>query len=893
MRLSQDPTQVKNDPFDKPRSKQEDRSGIDRARDPSARPYYYRTPYSKAIDGLYAMKSEKIADYLHISLWASCILFVFLSSGAVHAGSSLVVSGLSLIGLILSYVTLKWRDSDAHSTEGVRGVFVGWGVCGWLLIALIVLTAMQLIPLPLSLLSHISPQTAQNYTETCVLLDGCTSWPSVTLSKAATGYGLSLLVGFFAFYAFTLLSFQRFKSYQRAYHALVLIGVILVLFNILAHFFNFGHSSTGSSAWFRFGLIINDNHASVVWGLFAFLCLGAVTGTKGGKRGVWLVLYVLFSAALFMKLSRAAIAAWTCSHGIMAILYWVRSKKTASYGVIIIMAAFAISVACIYLFLSSTLTQVSQSYTQTHWFEEDYQEQGSVHSDDFEKTYIYRDLPEMMLSYPLGTGRQTFSDIFPQYQSRPYPKHFYHAEQEYFEILIEYGPVFGFFILALIVYLFVFFIRQRPTKGHERGIELGLLTGIMFFAIQNAFDFNARYWVGAILALAYAGMLCARQQWRVYKNEQSTHDIASPKSLRFRQIMMYSGLCAVGLALIPMTMYFAPGVAQYRRTLLPQVEEQIRGLSPGVDQAQWISLHRDMIQNNVANAALKSLVGYGLVFIGKKPKHKQALISARQWYLSAIQQAPQEHGYYLLLGQLQRYNGEELEAAQLFARSADLDLKPSLTAMELAATLKLEVIGSAAPQNAEDRIILSRYLAKEKRFAEMLILAGSLNGGKSKAIDAYLIEYEAYQMMHFETLARELVEQMGAEFPHDLRFVLTYLDSLIREKKIREAFELMHHERETFKNSAEFSVQYAKLCIFYGNEWDAQNYFTLSTEALEALHPFIINSANIHAQYHWLQAEFHVRIGEKKRAKSYLHNSLKVNPQFVRAQKLLDSISAE
>ncbi|MFA5625041.1 MAG: O-antigen ligase family protein [Bradymonadales bacterium] len=840
---------------------------------------------------------RKNLDRVLLLSWGACLAFVFATAGAVHAASALTLAGFALVCALAVFALSVYGLHSKNNDQSSDYKFLGWGIGGWLILVVIMLTALQLMPLPPSLLRILSPVSAEYYHDTCKLLESCHTWASVSISKDATAFGLALLVGFFAFYALTLFSFKRFRNFKKAYYLIIIMGLGLLAFNIFIQLVGSEHFSTsnGASAYFHFGSIINDNHASLVWGMLAFLCLGGATAARGGKRGVWLFLYLLFSAALVQKLSRGAIAAWACTHIIMLGLYWWRSRVDFRAFALVILLGFLLSLASISIFLSSSVSQIKEDFSQTQLLSEyDVLLNPEDSPKVIEKSFYYRDFLKTAAAFPVGAGRQSFSDVFTKYQSEAFHKHFRHAEQEYLEFFIEYGLLLASIILLIFLYGAFTYCSQKTAKRHERGIELGLIAALSFFALQNAFDFNARYWVGAILALAYLALLSARQLWRRNKRIFDKNDEVFIKKLRKRRIIaFYTGVSILIIATIPAILSLPDASAHYRRQHSYKLQSEIAQINSRLKPEQWIAMQRRLLERNPANAELKRLVGYGLAIIGKKPEHSDALDLAENFYHAAIKNAPKEARNYLFLGQLQRYRGQDLKAAKSFASAANLDLIPSLDAMQLAANLSAEAIPFALPQSSQDQLILANELTRAGRYAEMLTLAEAIKAKEGQSIQSLLIEYNTYQAMKFDEFADEALTRMQELYPHELAFVLSKLDNLLQRKQIPEAFDWLEKNKALFQDSPVFLLQMTKTHVFYAKDYDEAKYAENCKEAFKLLRPYIMESANIRAQYHWLQAEYHLRLGESKKAKASLYNSLRANPHFVRAKKLLEKIESE
>jgi O-antigen ligase len=100
-----------------------------------------------------------------------------------------------------------------------------------------------------------------------------------------------------------------------------------------------------------------------------------------------------------------------------------------------------------------------------------------------------------------GTGAGTFVHVFPQYRTAEIKVHFTHAENDYFEFLLELGIVGA--IPLCIVLVFSIRMQLRLLSNREtqyvQGIAFGCMLGTVSLLIHAMADFNLRIPSNALL----------------------------------------------------------------------------------------------------------------------------------------------------------------------------------------------------------------------------------------------------------------------------------------------------------------------------------------------------------------------------------------------------------
>jgi hypothetical protein len=214
-----------------------------------------------------------------------------LAIGGARPGTQVVLSAMVMV---LSAVYLF-----ARREHGMR----------WVALALpaaiaLVWTAVQLVPLPPSLLSILSPRAAELRAETGA------GWSPLTVDAAATW--LALARGF-ACLSLLVVVTSWVRSNKRArtvLYAIVGAGVLVAIIALVQRAFGadailgFYHprSMPGSGLW---GTFVDGNHAASLWSLSALVAIGLALEFEGGRRFLFVWCAVACAAMVFYTASRA------------------------------------------------------------------------------------------------------------------------------------------------------------------------------------------------------------------------------------------------------------------------------------------------------------------------------------------------------------------------------------------------------------------------------------------------------------------------------------------------------------------------------------------------------------------------------------------------------------
>ena len=393
-----------------------------------------------------------------------------------------------------------------------------------LLLGLIAVVALQIVPLPRSLVSLISPETVR-LQDAFSFREG-RSWLPLSMYPGAT---IEELFKLLAYAAVLLVILHRCRTKEQALpvaYAIIIMGSFLAVFAFLQRM-----TWNGRLYWIYpvaprlqpstehiWGPYLNHNHFAGYLEIAIPLCLGMLyyhasrISLPAGKSVLsrvglimrsdryaavaWLFLAaVVMAGALLASLSRGGALGFASSIAVFTLL--VRSRRTfrkrkfllAAFGLVILTAVIAAS-----------------------WdrFEGRFGE--IIEPEKIKRFDIWSDAAAMVRSFPLfGTGQGTFTSSFPLFQTKHSLVLFELAENDYLEQLTDTGLV-GFGLAAsLVVVFFRTTIRnwRRCARPSAKAVGAGGIAACAAIAVHSMTDFNMRVPANALLLTMVAGLTYA------------------------------------------------------------------------------------------------------------------------------------------------------------------------------------------------------------------------------------------------------------------------------------------------------------------------------------------------------------------------------------------------
>jgi len=437
--------------------------------------------------------------FLAVLVWAP----LPFASNRLWSGAILV----SLIGLLLAgWLVLYFLGGSRVSAQV-------WRVGRWplfLLLAVQLWVLLQLLPLPASLVSYLSPRAYSWHLEADYL--------SITLDKDATAYYLRLGATYCASFFLCLAlvnSHARVKlllqvlvfsgTFQAAY------GAFMVLSGLELGFFVEKYSGIGVAT----GTFVNRNHMAG----YLVMCLSAGIGllmsqlssrnpsTWKDRFRQWLKLMLsakvrlriylaIMVVALVLTRARMGNIAFFSALGLAGVVAMIAGRQFSGKVLLFLSSLFVVDMLILGKWfgfdkLVERLKQTNPDIEPRRW------------SNEYTLDYI--------ADFPLtGSGGGSFYGVFPNYQGSDLRGFHQHAHNDYLQITAELGvPVttllVGFVVLAA---WSAYQIQRRRQSALYKGAAFAVIMTLAWAGIHSATDFNLQIPANAltfvvILSLAF------------------------------------------------------------------------------------------------------------------------------------------------------------------------------------------------------------------------------------------------------------------------------------------------------------------------------------------------------------------------------------------------------
>lgn len=433
-----------------------------------------------------------------------------LGSNRTWAIGILVVWSQALLGASC----FVWRRDVDAAFEKLRAF--RWPLA--LLVAFVLLTWMQLLPLPASVLGLLSPETLA--VETGVSALRLSLDPHETSLQAAAAFA------YFSFLLVALLTVRSARRLDRLAYALVLSGLFqaivgVFLFSVGAKyrifFFDVAHSNVT-------GTYGNRNHFAGYMEMCLSMGIGLMLARLGSDEprdwSTWRdrlarafefmlspkmrlrLMLVVMVIALVLTRSRMGNSAFFAAMLIVGVLSIILSRKLAPATVALIASLVFIDVVIVgtWVGLEKVVERVKEtSVTEAGGGREEsveLRQAAAMHALD-----LVRDFPVF------GTGGGSFYNAYLRYRT-PREGYFDHAHNDYVEFAANYGLVglalLGGFVLASAGCALRVLLRRRSSL--PRGVAFGSLMAMVALAIHSSVDFNLQIPANALTMVIVMAM---------------------------------------------------------------------------------------------------------------------------------------------------------------------------------------------------------------------------------------------------------------------------------------------------------------------------------------------------------------------------------------------------
>ena len=365
---------------------------------------------------------------------------------------------------------------------------------------------LQLAPLPLEVLSRVSPEAARWHEIAAhpAVLDAA----PLTLDRHGTLQAALKSTAYVVFFALSLLLLSQRERITAAAFTLVISGFAQAMFGGLSALADsFGESAHGS--------FVNRNHyaaylvmcLSVGIGVLIANLTGAVSRTwKQFFRNVIALILsprmllrlalVVMVIALVLTRSRMGNSSFFVSLLAAGAIGLAFSKRATRSMVVLIASLVVVDIFIVgtYFGMERVLERIEQTRLET-------EDRGDIASYALN---LWRDYPVF------GSGLGSFHAVIPRYWGEIPGAPYTHAHNDYLQFACEVGAVGVVLLGAMLLMSFLVALRAQHVRTDPlmRGISFGSMMGIIALMIHSAVDFSLQ-----IPAIALTFMLILALAW--------------------------------------------------------------------------------------------------------------------------------------------------------------------------------------------------------------------------------------------------------------------------------------------------------------------------------------------------------------------------------------------
>jgi len=518
-------------------------------------------PALSAVEGF-----DKVIEWLLVSL----LIFMPFAFGAVEAWSEEVVLTLAAAISICFLLKLVFRK-DANLV---------WSRAYIPVALFIVIIIFQLICLPTSLLSVISPDTAAIKKELLSDLPNSNELlqsMSISFYPHATKHDLRLVLAVAAVFFVVVNVYRRAEQIKRLLAAVAVIGGSVAVLALAQNLFGNGKIywlvPTGYGQAYS-GTFINHSH----YGQFMNLSIGAAVGLAmvkiregfAGKKVtlpvvfeylasadaklVWLVVAVVIvgAATVFVSLTRAGMVSMLIAAGFTTLMIAARcaaiSPATMSQGLprhsnggaklrgsgwIMLLMALGAFICVLYVGFDAVYDRLA-TLRELHEYKDRWQ--------------ILKDLSVSFRKFPVfGTGLGTHQVVYPMFDRSTIPALAAYAENEYAQAAEETGLIGLATLVSFGTIVWSSFVRNvRSASVPIRSAAYGLFFGLLAIMLHSLSDFGQHLPANAMLSAVSCALLLVIA--RIGQKGNPTGQVATAsqmsKSLRSAALICLSAVSA-------------------------------------------------------------------------------------------------------------------------------------------------------------------------------------------------------------------------------------------------------------------------------------------------------------------------------------------------------------
>ena len=783
--------------------------------------------------------------------------------GGVHPATAM---GLGMAATLLGLVSL-FSDAAAR---------LRLGPACYALILLVGLSVLQLIPLPYSLVAFIAPENARHYLDAYHLIGEEPSWVPLSLAPNDGALALWVTTGVFGIYVSARIFFTEHKLEWFIARLLVVGGIFLFVGIIQSAIFEtsvlgiYTPDNALPYAVFR-STLISPSHSATLLGMLSLLALGyGLHATEAPQKNGALLLYLGLAAALVFTLNGQALVTWLASHLLVALvaLRWrVQHRWLLAFFILVTLVGLVIGLEfATRAFNVSPLTMVGQDLPKNQ--EELVLDAESAELLDREpgapipgeQALSASDLPaeaeigRLAIHYlPFGVGRGTFGEVFAS-QSAQHQEHYTaHANDEYLEIALEFGPIFGLFILLGLGLAFVRVLWKQEESNAS--LIAGVAAALAFTALQGSHDFSLRIPGVAFLFFGLLGAATAQVQ------RPAGHS-------RNRWVLgtILSAVLITALSHIPMALR---AEAQRNFSPLRQLIEE-KNEDPQQHAERISAQAAQLILEHPLNGYLRILTAIGLLRNGE-------LEAAERWLLDAQSLSPKDYRSSLILGRLYAQRGEKYKAALAFKRAAALQTGPSVEVLNSIINTRGDgdFLRAALPQEEIDRVLLGAMLINSNHFAEALDYSEWLQQQYPEAPHGLELQVRVQLALGFPEAALSPSRELVDRFPDFPVVFVRRAQVFFATGDTQRGIRVLELGLEEHPQSLLLHFRWLRTMVFIDPGLRKKQWQEQIEEELEQLRPYALAHPQSRYLFFFLIGHFQLETHRPRRAVSHFQSALK------------------
>ncbi len=405
------------------------------------------------------------------------LLFAPLAVGTVEVWSWTVVAVLALLAL---WLLARQRQEP-----------LSWTLAGAAWLAITLYTVVQLTPLPAPLVRALSPVAHEIWT----LAVPDARFIPLSLSPAATAGELVKLTALCALFAVAVNFFGPYEERRRfLLTAVTLAGALVTAFGFVVTL-GAGRRVLGVytvGAPFFVSSFVNANHLAAFLGITSLTAVGLAASTRvRDKRLAFVALAVFTAVGLCLTLSRGGMVAFAAGLLFLsALLLKARDTRGALWVPLAAALVLSLTAAVAFQKLAAELAVDVEGWSRES------------------KLAVWTGELNLARDFVLtGAGRGVNPELSARYNTLSREVTITHAENEYLQVVLDWGVLGGLVVWVMLVAGF-----WALKRGGGAGPLAGAAAGLFFAALHNVADFNLETGGVAVVFVLLLGLVMGAAQ---------------------------------------------------------------------------------------------------------------------------------------------------------------------------------------------------------------------------------------------------------------------------------------------------------------------------------------------------------------------------------------------